>query len=453
MPAKTIISILILWLCNWCALSWGQPRELWKAEVGAGDNPPVLADGRVYTIGLFAPDGTSTLDAVKEPDVAEVLLCLDAESGDEVWRQIIAQAKVKRGRAYEYEHVVPQLHEGHLYLRGAWGTLACYDANTGDQVWLREADSLNAKTMDHGYQSSPLLHEGLLITTLCIEGQRRDVRLIAFSMADGKEVWKTQLGTAGRGHWSPPSLAKLDGQTQLIVLYNQYLIALNPKDGSEQWRFDASGILKTEPELEPGTFGHTPEDAHPPLIIGDTIMAEYRYQTTKGMICKSEYFAVRMQDDEPTLLCHRPDFINWWDSQAVVCDQVYGIRREPKGRFGSTQARYAYRPKDVHGLLECRSPETGKALWSKHNLLSPDTDHHFEAAVFTISNDRIFIHDEQNLIAGKITPEGYQYLWHTEVKGPAAQPLVSNDRLYLRMAPRGDLICFRLASQDVLLRK
>ncbi len=438
MKIKRVLYCLCFLLCGLRIEAQEGPEEIWKATLGAGDGAVAVADGRVYSLGLFAPDGITPLGREKEPETAEVLLCLNAETGNEIWRRIVTKKKVQRGHAFEYEHVVARISDGRVYVRGAWGTLACYDARNGEPLWLQTAESLNAKAMDHGYQSSPLLHENLLITTLCIEGQRRDVRLMAFNIDDGKEVWQVQLGTEGRGRWSPPRLANLNGRKQLVVFYDQYLIGLNPNDGSEQWRFDASGILKTNPELEPGTFGHTPEDAHPPLIVGDTIMAEYRYQTTKGMICKSEYFAVRMQDDEPTLLWHSPDFINWWDSQAVVGDRVYGIRREPKGRFGSTQARYAYRTKDLKAFLECRSPETGKALWSESNLLGADAEQHFEAAVFTITGDRIYIHNEQSLIAGKITPEDYQYLWHKEMKGPVARPLAASGKLFVRSAYDGE---------------
>lgn len=96
------------------------------------------------------------------------------------------------------------------------------------------------------------------------------------------------------------------------------------------------------------------------------------------------------------------------------------------------------------GMLECRSPETGKALWSEGDLLGPDADHHFEAAVFTIAGEHIFLHDEENLILGRIGPDGYTYLWHSEIKGPAAQPVVGDGRLFLRSAHSGELSAFNL---------
>ncbi len=436
-----VLTVIVVFYCLDAAAS-DPPKQVWRVTLGAGDGQVTVAGGKVYSLGLFAPDGTSTLGRGKTPKTAEVLICLEADSGKEVWRRIVAKEKVKRGSAYEYEHGVPQVYENRVYVRGAWGTVGCFDAESGKQVWLRDVESLSAKAMDHGYQSSPLIHDGLLITTLCVAGQRRDVRLLALKLADGKEVWQVQLGTAGRGHWSSPCLAQLDGRTQLLVFYNQYLLGLNPKDGSESWRYDAFP-LRAE-DRTPSTFGHTPEDQNPPIVVDDVVIAEYRHQAKKGMVCDSDYFAVRVQNDKAELLWSSPDFINWWDSQAVAGGMVYGIRREPKGRFGSTQARYAYRTKDLQAFLECRSPETGKAIWSEGNLLGPDADHHFPAATFAIEGKQIFIQDENRLIGAVLSADGYTYQWQIDSKGPAARPVAASGKLFVRMVRGADLLVFNL---------
>ena len=445
-PLRRVLPALALLAPLGAVLAQPAPAVRWSATVGAGDGAVAVAEDRVYSLGLFAPDGNTPLGLEKTPQASEVLLCLGAKDGQERWRRVVDRAKVARGLAWQFEHGVPRVADGRVYVRSAWGTLACYDANNGGRHWARSASDISARTMDHGCQSSPLLWGDIVIVACAVGQQRRDVRLLAFRAGDGKSLWQRPLGTVGLGHWSPPRLVRFRGQDRLIVFYNQYLLALDPADGSECWRFDGAQTIDLS-GADVCSFGHTPEDANPPLVSGDIVMGECRYGMVKKMFCRSEYFAVRAEPNGPRLLWHRPDFVNWWDSQAVIPGGVLGIRRQPKGRFEATIARYAYREAEGKAALECRSAESGEAIWSLDHLLGPGVDHRFQAAVFAVEGERIYLHDEQRLIGGRISKDGYEYLWQLPIPGPAAQPVVAGEWLYLRQAPGGQLRAIALGGK------
>ncbi len=433
-----------------CLLVAGEPSTpLWQQRVGVGDGSVAANGKQLFAVGLFAPDGKSAVPPrQKSPNCAEVLISLDAETGAEQWRRIIESGPVKKGKAWEYEHCTPVVRNDRVYVRGCWGTLACYEAGNGEPVWHRAPASMDAIVMDFGYEASAVLGDHHLFSVVCSTGKGRKARLLAVSLADGKDVWSRDLETGSHAKWAPPALGTFKGKTTLVMFCQNLVLGLNPNDGSEYWRFDLlkDAELPNGPEAStPGTPGHTHEDSNSPAIIGDIVTGEFRRFAKKaGNITVSDYFGLRITPDGPKLLWTSRDFVNSWDTQQVHDGRIYGIARRPAGKFGATVAKYHYRANDGKAALECRDPASGKVIWSVSSLTPANEP--FAGAAFSIAGHWVLTHDENQFAIGRLTPSGYTHVSSIPIKGKAGEPVLADGRIYLRMA-EGTLYCYKPPSE------
>lgn len=95
-------------------------KEEWKVTVGVGHSSPVVAAGRIY---VFARQGE-----------AEVLLCLNAVTGKEIWRSsqpISYQMHPAAAGHGKGPKSTPVVSNGRVFTFGISGVLSCHDARTG----------------------------------------------------------------------------------------------------------------------------------------------------------------------------------------------------------------------------------------------------------------------------------------------------------------------------------
>jgi outer membrane protein assembly factor BamB len=171
--------------------SW--PKELeqkWKAPVGLGDASPALVGNRVY---VFTRQGEE-----------EVIRCLDASNGQEVWKEAYkAQAVTGPGAGHPGPRSSPAVAEGKVCTLGVGGVLSCLDAGTGKVLWRKDS-----KAWPRFFtSSSPLIAEGKCIAFLGGQGKGE---LTAVDLASGEEKWKwTGEGPA----YGSPVLLRVTGSS------------------------------------------------------------------------------------------------------------------------------------------------------------------------------------------------------------------------------------------------
>ncbi|MFM7817391.1 MAG: PQQ-binding-like beta-propeller repeat protein, partial [Verrucomicrobiota bacterium] len=103
------------WLGTWPG---GQPKQLWKKNVGIGYSSMSVAAGKVYTVG--------------NANNQDTIFCFDATTGAEVWKVVYPQ---KLDPKY-YEggpSATPTIAAGHLYFISKQGEVRCLDAATGKE--------------------------------------------------------------------------------------------------------------------------------------------------------------------------------------------------------------------------------------------------------------------------------------------------------------------------------
>ena len=187
--------------------SW--PKELnkaWSLEVGDGLASPAMVDGKLYV--FTRADGN------------EVTYCLDAESGEEIWKDAGYESPAIEGPAAYHvgPRSVPAVGDGKVVTLGLHGVLSCLDAETGKVVWRK--DSFTGEIPRFFTSSSPLIVEGLAILQV---GQ-----LAAYDLDSGDIVWSWANDGAS---YASSAVLDLDGTAAVITPTLGNLVVLQATNG------------------------------------------------------------------------------------------------------------------------------------------------------------------------------------------------------------------------------
>jgi len=190
-------------------------KQEWKVPVGFGDATPVLTGNKIY---LNTRQGNE-----------EVVLCLDALTGKELWKnQYPSTAVTGPAAAHPGPRSTPAVANGKIVTFGASAILSCLDANTGKVVWRRENPTNTVPQFFTGM--SPLIVDNLCIAHV---GTKDNGEVIALDLNTGNEKWKW----SGDGPaYASPSVMTVDGKKHLIVQTEKNLMALNLTDGKLLWQ-------------------------------------------------------------------------------------------------------------------------------------------------------------------------------------------------------------------------
>lgn len=194
------------------------PKELkqqWKVTVGFGDATPVLVGKKIYTFTRQTND--------------EVITCLDASTGKELWKiQYAAPAVTGPPSSHPGPRSSPSLSGGKIVTLGVSGILSCLDDATGKLIWRKENPSNALPTYYVGM--SPIIVNGLCIAHL---GGKENGEIVAFDLTTGNEKWK----------WAgdPPSYASpvqmtVDGTKIIVVQTLKNLVGVDLLTGKLLWQ-------------------------------------------------------------------------------------------------------------------------------------------------------------------------------------------------------------------------
>lgn len=204
---------------------------LWKQPIGLGYASFVVADRRAFTI--------------EQRRNQEVVAAYDVNTGREIWTH------GWDGEFVEFQggngpRATPTSHDGRLYALGALGELRCLDASTGDLVWRRNILSDNgAVNLDWGMAASPLVVDDLVIV---LPGGRRGRSVAAYDRLTGEPRW-TALDD--QQAYTSPMLVTLGGVRHILVVSADRAVGL-AVDGQLLWEYPWStqlGISVAQPLL------------------------------------------------------------------------------------------------------------------------------------------------------------------------------------------------------------
>jgi hypothetical protein len=197
-------------------------KEEWRVPVGIGHSSPVVAYGRIYVFARQAEE--------------EVLLCLDAATGKEIWRsaQAIAYqmhpAAVGHGKGPKS---TPVINNGNVYTFGISGVLSCHDARTGKLKWREFSKQYPNTSPLFGTAMSPVVDNGVLIAHV---GGHDKGALTAFDGETGAVKWSND--TDGPAYASP-IVVTLAGVRQVVNFTQKEFVGVEAATGKLLWRLPA----------------------------------------------------------------------------------------------------------------------------------------------------------------------------------------------------------------------
>jgi outer membrane protein assembly factor BamB len=203
--------------------------EKWKVEVGLGDGGPVLVGDHVY---VFTRQGGN-----------EVIACLNAGTGKEVWRdKYAAEPATGAARGHAGPRSTPAVGDGVVVTLGVRGMLSCLNAATGKEVWRKDTKGWPRFFTS----SSPIIVDGKVIADL---GSDDGGEVVAYDLKSGAAKWKW----AGPGPaYGSPVLATIGGTKQLVVPTRSSVVGIAVADGKLLWQFPFQARYNTSTPIIDG---------------------------------------------------------------------------------------------------------------------------------------------------------------------------------------------------------
>jgi outer membrane protein assembly factor BamB len=182
--------------------------------VGNGDATPALVGDKLY---VFTRQGEE-----------EILRCLEAASGKEVWQdKYPAQpATPPAGGPHAGPRSSPTVVDGKVVTLGVRGVLSCYDAATGKKLWRKDKIQGWPRFFT---SSSPIVVDGLCIAQL---GGTKNGAIVAYDLTSGDERWKWAGGTPA---YASPVLMTVGGTKLIVAETEGKIVAVRVADGKLAW--------------------------------------------------------------------------------------------------------------------------------------------------------------------------------------------------------------------------
>ncbi|QAU13414.1 cell surface protein [Halorubrum sp. BOL3-1] len=264
------------------AVSVASGEVEWQTEVGdAAAASPTYHEGTLYLAVEHTPPSGSAV-------------ALDAESGEEVWRDdrptdhphstvavdlerdrflfgsndghVYAWSLSDRERAWTYDAggdiKAPIAVSRGIAVVPSWaGTVTAVDVTDGTGLWEFETDDSVSPsdepdpTRTGGVMCAPAVHDG----TVYVGSHDRNA--YAIDLATGEELWSTP--TDG---WITGNVTVTNGHV-LVGSYDRHLYALDREDGSVTWTVEGNGEVTSAPYVTDDGVYYTeraPEDSDDP---------------------------------------------------------------------------------------------------------------------------------------------------------------------------------------------
>jgi outer membrane protein assembly factor BamB len=345
------------------------PRQLWRVQVGAGCSSVAVGDGRLYTMGY---------DDAKKQDV---VYCLDADRGDEIWSYPYACSK------FDSNHeggpaTTPALDGGRLYTLSVEGHLYCFDAKNGDVIWKDDLrKSLGAKPPKWGFAGSPVTLDDMLIIDVGVTA--------AFNKDDGELIWKSRdYGAA----YATPAPFSIDGVQRVAVFNKSGVYVLDRSNG--------------RPIMDFGWETSYGVNAATPIIDGRNVFIASGY----GRGCA----LLRMGPESFSKVWQNKELRSQMASSILLQGNLYGFDES---------------------VLKCIDLNKGSRNWAERGL--------GKGTLTAADGKLIVLTEDGELVIVAASADSYQEISRTPaVDGRSwVVAVLANGRIYCR-SNAGELVCF-----------
>lgn len=400
---------------TWSDAGSGESNIRWKIPTqGEGWSQPIVWEGRVFMTAAV-PSDPSNADATRPEsnnggygrdrrDLVDIsyqyqVLCIDADSGKEVWRKTVKEGKppIPRHSTNTYATETPVTDGERIYAYFGMNGVHCLDMD-GNLLWHKDLGVYEMRA-DWGTSSSPTVLNGRLFVQ--VDNERQSF-LVALDTQSGQELWRVNRDESSQ--YSSPMVWKNSLRDELIVggtIYRSY----EPETGKLLWQLD----------MNKGRSSATP------VAIGDRLYVGNEFRDRGGADDGGgRLYAIKPGgngDITPEGDNLSGEFVQWRMDES-------GMQMASATHCGGNLYFFERR----RGMVRCVDVETGRleyqsrvrganAFWA-----SPWTDGKHLFALDSDGNTHVFAPgDELNVVA---VNELQQQAWGT--------PALADGRIYLR---------------------
>jgi outer membrane protein assembly factor BamB len=389
-----------------------QIKILWRAKISSGYSGPTVAQGRV-----FVSDRKIEADPQNENGrQTERIHCFDAVTGKPLWSH---QYDCKyRNISYQAgPRASISIDDGRAFSLGTMGHLFCFAAADGKVLWKRDLGADYAIKMPiWGIASSPLVFGDLLI--LQIGG--KEACMIALEKKTGKERWRA---LKDRASYAAPIVIRQAGKQVLVCWTGDHVAGLNPLTGEVHWK-------------HPFTPKRMVLNVATPVAHANRLFVTAFYDGSLMLRLDTENLSVkevwrrRGPSEKKTDSLH-----SIISTPYLQGDHVYGV--------------------DSYGQLRCLDGATGDRLWEN---LTVTSNLRWGNIHMVRNGKRIWMfNDLGELIIGELSPKGFKEISRAKLISPTrvqlarrsgvcwAHPAYAGRHVFARNDK--EIICANLAAE------
>ena len=232
----------------------------WKAPIpGISVASPIVWGDKVFVTTAISSDASAKLrhglygDVEPSNDVSKhtwKVYCLNKADGKVLWERVAHKGvpKTKRHPKSSQNSCTPVTDGKVLVAHFGSEGLFAYDFD-GKLLWKQDLGKLNAgwffdPDYEWGVASSPIIYKDTVIVQADIQ---KDSFVAAYSLKDGKQVWKTMRDELPS--WGTPSIYEGKPRAELITHATKFIRGYDPATGKELWRLSGNSEITTPTPL------------------------------------------------------------------------------------------------------------------------------------------------------------------------------------------------------------
>lgn len=226
--------------------TWSEDENVqWKVAIeGQGTSTPIICDNRIFLLTAIetGKKDTSIPDPedqpktnffnIKRPNIehAFVVLCLDRQTGKEIWRQTATKKIPHEGthQDNDFASASPTTDGERLICWFGSAGLVCYDLD-GNRLWDRDLGEAQVGS-SLGEGCSPVLHENRVII---LRDHAKLSRIEVLDADTGETVWQKERGEDNA--WATPIVVEAAGKTQVITAASAMVRSYDLDTGDVIW--------------------------------------------------------------------------------------------------------------------------------------------------------------------------------------------------------------------------
>jgi outer membrane protein assembly factor BamB len=193
------------------------PKLLWvKRGLGTGYATVAISGSKIYTAGNI--------------DEQTVITAMSLD-GKILWQTPNGPIA---SRSYPGSRGTPTIDLGRVYHLAPDGAAICLDAESGKEIW-----ALNVLDKFKGANCTWGLSESLLIdgdNVICVVGGRK-TSIVALDKKTGKTAW-TSRSIGDKPGYASPILVEYDGLRQIVTAMSRSIVSLAADSGKLLWRIE-----------------------------------------------------------------------------------------------------------------------------------------------------------------------------------------------------------------------